>query len=128
LYLLESLFVQDDGALGPIAWWELRRIPYNLSVAVVGILSIFAMELIGSTVVQAGDDFVEPFAILAGVVFCGCALNLWYTLGWVEERRLPIPNRSVYRKVQFRKRLLYSCAIVTLPCWLAILAWFVNKL
>jgi hypothetical protein len=129
LNLLDSLFVQDDSALGPIAWWEIRRVPFNLAVGAVGVLSMIAMALIGNATVPSGEDFVEPFAILAGLSMAAVALNIWFTFGWIRERRLGhTPERDAYRKTEFRKILRRACFVATLPVWLAALSWVLNKL
>ena len=58
-------------------WWELRRIPYNLTLLVTGILGILCMTL----VVDRGGDFISGLAIM-GFAFLA---NFFYTLGWVVE-------------------------------------------
>lgn len=66
-----------------VAWWEIRRIPYNLLIAFIGIPSfiLFAMFIAASNKLQPGDDVVEPMALLLAPV----AFNICYTLGEIIE-------------------------------------------
>src|SRR5262245_19075068 len=66
-----------------IAWWELRRIPFNLIVIVYGALGfiIFLWAITTSGHLQPGEDAVEPIALLAAPF----VVNLLYTLGWLVE-------------------------------------------
>lgn len=52
-----------------IIWWEIRRIPYNILMAGVGLLSFY----IGFVTI--------PLVYLA----IGCLLNVIYTFGWLIE-------------------------------------------
>src|SRR5215469_15016092 len=68
-----------------IVWWEIRRIPFNLIILAAGIVSLATIELVGSYVVEPGDDAVEPLLIWFGVMAYGLAANVCYTLGWLTE-------------------------------------------
>lgn len=68
-----------------IMWWELRRIPYNLTLLVTGILGILCMTL----VVKGAGDFVSGLAIM-GFAFLA---NFFYTFGWVVELFLRLVNK-----------------------------------
>ena len=68
-----------------IAWWEVRRIPYNLAVAAAGTVTVIAVIGIGSVFVRTGEDVIEPLGLLAGGVVFGILANLLYTLGWISE-------------------------------------------
>ena len=74
-----------DSTISVIWWWELRRAPYNVIVAVTGAicLSVYAFSII---YVMEPDppDLVEPLALLAAPF----AVNLAYTLGWIAELAL----------------------------------------
>ena len=113
-----------------IRWWELRRIPYNLIVGAVGIASVVVMELIGGTIVQPGEDFVEPLGLLLGVVLLGVVANVGYTLGWILELRMPNGDPEKHRAFRirsFRRGLRWSCALASLPTWLSLFAWLIHK-
>src|SRR5436309_105001 len=68
-----------------IIWWELRRIPFNVLLFVVGILSLGSILLIGSYFVTPGEDVIEPLAMIFGAIVYGVFANLAYTLGWATE-------------------------------------------
>jgi hypothetical protein len=109
-----------------VRWWELRRIPYNLAVGIIGSLSLVLMEIIGATIVKPGEDFEEPLAILFGSLAFGIFANVGYTLGWIFERRFvkgDADNHRVFRRVFFRLGLALSCALATLPMWVILFAW-----
>ena len=114
-----------------IAWWELRRVAYNIIVGIVGIVSIIIMELFGSTFIGPGEDFVEPLGLILGVLLFGLAANAGYTLGWIIELRIPDNNtdaRREFRTRNFKKVLLGSCIVATLPVWLSLVAWVIYLL
>lgn len=77
-----------------IAWWESRRIPFNLVVGTygAGCFAAFAWALTTSGRLEPGDDLVEPIALLAAPV----GVNVLYTLGWLVEvlARLLMPGLS----------------------------------
>jgi hypothetical protein len=66
-----------------IAWWELRRIPFNLIVGVyaVACLAVFVWAILTSGHLEPSEDAVEPIALLAAPI----AINMLYTLGWLTE-------------------------------------------
>lgn len=66
-----------------IVWWETRRIPYNLFLAVTGFagLMIFFLFIGLSGVLKPEEDAVEPMALVLAPI----AANIFYTTGWVFE-------------------------------------------
>lgn len=75
---------QEPGSLWRvIAWWELRRLPFNIIVGAYGALGfvIFLWAITTSGHLQPGEDAVEPIALLAAPF----VVNLLYTLGWLVE-------------------------------------------
>lgn len=73
-------------ALRVIGWWELRRIPFNLVIGVVGVFSfaIFATSIYSSGHLKDGEDAVEPMALLLAPI----AANIGYTAGWLVDAPL----------------------------------------
>src|SRR5262245_1914046 len=92
-----------------IAWWESRRLAYNLLVGVVAFVSfwVFLICIATSGVLQPGEDAIEPIALMAAPLAI-IPINICYTLGWLVDaplRRL-IPTLSP----QFTLRLfVYGC-------------------
>ena len=54
-----------------IVWWEIRRIPFNLLILAVGLVSMFWFAAVGSHVLQ-NQDIGSPFITVA---FYALAVN-----------------------------------------------------
>ena len=111
-----------------IAWWELRRIPYNMLMLGAGVLSLASILFIGSYFIRPGEDVIEPFAVIAGVVVYGVLANLAYTLGWITELLWSWGNTE--RTEPMRARIFwmgvaFSVALTLLPALLIPLIWIV---
>lgn len=70
-----------------IAWWELRRIPFNLIVGIYACVcfAIYFWAVTTSGHLQPGEDAIEPLAFLAALVVAPIGINVAYTLGWMVE-------------------------------------------
>lgn len=99
-----------------VAWWEVRRIPFNLIVGGYGFvcLVVFFAAITTSGHLGPGEDAVEPLALIAAPI----AINLLYTLGWTVE----VVYRSIEPDVspRFGPRLLalglaLGLSLCTLP-------------
>ena len=66
-----------------IAWWEIRRVPFNLIIGAYGILCliVFFGSITTSGHLQPGEDAVEPLALMMAPFI----INVLYTLGWIVE-------------------------------------------
>ena len=105
----------DDGSLlVTIAWWERRRLGYNLFLAGICIpgLLLFLLTIGASHSLAPGEDAVEPIALLVAPV----GANLAYSAGWLVEGALlareaarPIGPRLM------KAGLLFSVAVVFAP-------------
>jgi hypothetical protein len=100
-----------------IGWWELRRIPYNLIVGVLGIVSLalFFLFIHLADELQPGEDAVEPLVI---IYFAPIAINILYTGGWMGELLL----RIVWREksphigpILFKLGISLSVFVIFLP-------------
>ncbi len=103
-----------------IGWWEFRRLPYNAILFVIGIVSIYAMEFLMQPAIPPGDDVVEPFALILGVIAYGIVANLCYTLGWIVElvgRRTDEIHARAFAEQNFKIGLLFSSLLTTAPFW-----------
>ena len=108
---------QDARSLwGVVAWWEIRRIPFNIIIGVYGAicLVIFFWAIATSGHLQPGEDAVEPLALLAAPF----GINVLYTLGWLVE----VPARVLRPALspQFGPLLLklglgLGLSLITLP-------------
>ncbi|SRR5712691_788864 len=109
-----------------IAWWEIRRIPFNLIVMVAGIASALVIELIGSRLVRPGEDIEEPIGIVIGVISYAVAANLCYSLGWITELLWSwgdTTRTEALRPKVFRLGIIISVVLTILPGILIPLAW-----
>jgi hypothetical protein len=72
-----------------IAWWEQRRLPYNLVVGAVAVvcLVLYCFCITSAGVLQEGEDVVEPLALLAAPLVA-ILVNVCYTAGWVVDAPL----------------------------------------
>ncbi len=113
------LFANPQGARslwGVVAWWEMRRIPFNIIIGVYGAmcLVIFFSAITTSGHLQPGEDAVEPLALLTAPF----GINVLYTLGWLVE----VPARVLRPALspQFGPLLLklglgLGLSLITLP-------------
>jgi len=72
-----------------VGWWEARRVPYNVIVGAVGLVSAavmvgvaFACERRGGAAIGLPDS---PLFAIAGVLLYGIIANVCYTGGWITE-------------------------------------------
>jgi len=108
---------------GIIAWWEIRRVPYNLVVGVFGAISLFLffvfIELAHG--LKPGEDAVEPMALIVAPI----AANVCYTGGWIVELFLGAVRprgSSPIGPVLLKMGVGFSMAVVLLPS----IVWFVT--
>lgn len=66
-----------------VAWWEVRRIPYNVIVGITGImgLALYYLFITMANGLEPGEDLVEPMALIMAPFF----INICYTAGWIVE-------------------------------------------
>ena len=78
---------QPRTSLSIIAWWEIRRLPFNLIIGTYGglALSLFYWAIQASGPLKPGEDAVEPIGLLVAPF----AINVLYSLGWLVEIQLP---------------------------------------
>jgi len=109
-----------------IVWWEVRRIPYNMALLVVGLVSVAAIEWVGGRLTRAGEDFVEPLFLLFGVIIYAVLANVCYSLGWITEliwRPDDNTDKRAIRTRLFRNGLLFSVGLTALPALLMAVLW-----
>jgi hypothetical protein len=108
-----------------IAWWELRRIPYNLIVGPVAFACVMLILYVKTLPPQRPpeeNDFDFFFAIYGGAVLA----NFFYTGGWVCEIVLKLLARREVRwfgPVLFSLGLMLSLAVPTLEVTVDTLSW-----
>ena len=114
--------VHDPGIWKTIAWWEARRIPYNLLVGATGLVSS-AMCLITGILCEhfLGEPFGIPdppiFAFLAVAAY-GFMANVCYTGGWVAEllvQKIWPGKGNDFGRITFFLGLGFSILLTLLP-------------
>ncbi len=90
--LVEWLFVRSTAhqhAAGVVGWWEARRVPYNIIVGAVGLVSAALMVAVAFTCERRGGAPIglpdSPLFAIAGVLLYGIIANVCYTGGWITE-------------------------------------------
>jgi len=123
-----SLFHREPAIATPwaiVGWWEVRRVPFNLIVGMVGIVTVAT----GSLAMSVTNAFLETplhrpdpplffFALIYALV-----VNLFYTGGWLAEllwRRMWGGPHGELATLSFRLGLLFSILITLLPAVIAV--------
>jgi len=114
-----------------IRWWETRRLVFNLLVGMTGVIATAVFLLIGNAIVQPGEDFIEPLALIGIVLLYGLMANVCYTLGWITElawaKDDPAKGHD-FRVRAFRAGLIFSIVLTTAPIWIATFVWVLHKI
>ena len=111
-----------------IIWWEIRRIPYNLIIGVVGFISLllFFLFIHLAQELKPGEDAIEPLALLAAPFI----INLCYTAGWPVELFLRLfhhETRTMIGPILLQLGVLLSLVVVLLPSAIWFLTWIIRS-
>lgn len=117
-----------------VAWWELRRLPYNLIVAVTGALSLavfFAVALTceRSSGVPLGMP-TPPLLVIIAFLAYGIVVNAFYTGGWILEllvARLWHVSTPVFGPIAFTVGTAVTVVVTLVPAGLVILLAIVTS-
>jgi hypothetical protein len=120
---------KPESLLHIIGWWELRRIPYNLIVGLLGIVSLamFFLFIHLAHELKPGEDAVEPLAI----IFAPIAINILYTGGWISELLLRIFWREKsphIGPILFKLGISLSVFAIFLPSTIWFVIWIIRSL
>jgi hypothetical protein len=112
-----------------IVWWEIRRIPYNLIIGVVGFISLllFFLFIHLAKELKPGEDAIEPLALLAAPFI----INLCYTAGWPVELILRLfrhERKAMLGPILLRLGVLLSLVVVLLPSVIWFLIWIIRSI
>lgn len=106
---------EDKSLLSAFAWWEKRRLAYNLIIGATGVICVFILSLI---------PFLE-LTDLIGIVAYGIIANMFYSSGFLIEVAAKHYFRSKMdftekRKIFFAIGLILSVLItIGLSFWYA---------
>lgn len=105
-----------------IAWWEIRRIPYNALVGLAGIVTIIcclASAAIGETFLGIPLRLRDLFRFaLFQVIVYGVMANICFTGGWVAEivaLRVWKDDARHFGPICFMLGMMFSIALTLLP-------------
>jgi hypothetical protein len=111
-----------------VAWWELRRLPYNMIVAATAALSLFVFFAVGFTCERATGvplGFPRPPLLVAVAVLAyGIVVNAFYTGGWILEllvAKLWRVSTPVFGPIAFTIGTAVSVVVTLVPAGLVIL-------
>jgi hypothetical protein len=111
-----------DSARDTIGWWEARRIPFNLIVGSVGILTCVIVAVVGlGSEMLFHSEFAlpdPPLFVLFGVVIYGIFANACYTGGWVTElivRRIWPREADRFATLSFSLGIVFSVVLTLAP-------------
>jgi hypothetical protein len=114
--------VSNPGVWQTIGWWEVRRIPYNLLVGAVGLVSS-AMCLITGILCEhfLGEAFGipnPPGVAFFAVAAYGIMANVCYTGGWAAEllvQRIWPEEGKAFGRISFFLGLTFSILLTLVP-------------
>jgi hypothetical protein len=114
-----------------ISWWELRRVPFNLVLAVTGLITIGVLAVIGDRLFPRGEDAIEPMALFLLVPLYAVAANIAYTVSWISE--LIWSGGDTTRTEAIRPRVFYlglvfSIALTLAPAILIPAVWIILRI
>jgi hypothetical protein len=114
-----------------LAWWESRRLTYNVVVGGAGLLTLGAVAIVGLLPPAPPVPGVPWARLLGGAVVYGVAANLCYSLGWLAEvamRALWGEEAPCAGPALFRQGLSFAVGLTLLPIPLVCLSWVVRAL
>ena len=111
-----------NSARDTIGWWEARRIPFNLIVGSVGILTCIIVGIVGlGSEVLFHSEFGLPnpplFALFAVTIY-GILANACYTGGWVAElivRKIWPREADRFATLSFSLGVVFAVVVTLAP-------------
>jgi hypothetical protein len=107
-------------------WWASRWFLFNGLLLLIGIVSVSSMIFLMGTVLPEGEDAIEPFALLFGIiVFVICANSVYLSSSRKEMKARKIdPVLARQNAVQSYGNIMRVGAFLTsVPLWYGILFW-----
>lgn len=107
-------------------WWASRWFLFNGLLFVIGIVSVCGMIFFMGKVLPDGEDAIEPFALLFGIiVFAICANSFYLSCSRKEMKaRKADPVLARQEAVQSYGNIMRVGAFLTsAPLWYGVLFW-----
>ena len=113
---------RTERVAGVVGWWEARRVPYNLIVGAVGLMSAAVMVSVAFTCERRGGAPIglpdSPLFAIAGILLYGIVANVCYTGGWITElvvARLWRVDTSRFGPIAFTLGTAFSVVVTLVP-------------
>jgi hypothetical protein len=110
-----------------IFWWEARRVPYNMIVGMVGLVSSAVMVAVAFTCESRGGAPIglpdPPAFALVGVLLYGIIANVCYTGGWITElvvAKLWSVETARFGPIAFTLGTAFSVLLTLIPAGLVV--------
>ena len=110
-----------------VAWWELRRLPYNIIIAVTGLLTLSVFYAVALGCERSGGIPLgmprPPLLVLIAVIAYWIVVNAFYTCGWILEllvARMWRVSTPVFGPIAFTLGTAASVVITLVPAGLVI--------
>ena len=111
-----------------VAWWELRRLPYNLIVGATGVLSLAVFFAVAFGCERSGGVPLglpsPPLLVLIAAAAYLIVANVFYTCGWILEllvARMWRVSTPVFGPIAFTLGTALSVVVTLVPAGLVIL-------
>ncbi len=112
-----------------LCWWELRRIPNNLVVGGVGVVSCGVILAVAAIASELFDEPLglpdPPILAVVGVLAYGVAANVCYSGGWIAEwlvRKVWRERAGTFGEISFVVGVLFSILLTLVPAGFCLLA------
>jgi hypothetical protein len=110
-----------------VAWWELRRLPYNIIIAVTSLLTLSVFYAVALGCERSGGIPLgmprPPLLVLIAVIAYWIVVNVFYTCGWILEllvARMWRVSTPVFGPIAFTLGTAASVVITLVPAGLVI--------
>lgn len=107
-----------------LAWWEIRRVAFNLLVGVTGVVTcglIVLIAMVAGVVLGKPVSFPDPpIVVLPPILFYGIAANLCYTGGFVGEwlaTRVWGAESGHFGEILFSLGVVFSVLLTVVPAF-----------
>lgn len=111
-----------------VAWWEVRRLPYNMLVGATAALSLVVFFAVAFTCERSVGVALgmpnPPLLVVIAVSAYGIVVNVFYTGGWILElliAKLWRVSTPVFGPIAFTVGTAVSVVVTLVPAGLVIL-------
>lgn len=111
-----------------VAWWELRRLPYNVIVGATACLTLAVFFAVAVTCEWSGGVALgmphPPLLVVIAALAYGIVVNVFYTGGWILEllvAKLWHVSTPVFGPIAFTIGTAVSVVVTLVPAGLLVL-------